>query len=400
MSNKYELKRDGELVGTYTSSELRKMVASGELKRDDHIRQLSSDKLKKSQWTKAGRVKSLEFQDVEIESQSNTISDDFIVEPETIPSKQDGPGDETMPRAPQSVQDSTNPFNSFKQPSSHESEFDSSSFNSFAIFAVILDKFVDWLSNLLGNGKLIKNKASITALANLGLICALVLILIGDLWIAIKIDSMAILIDALLTACIIAIGQFLAVKFIQSGSQLLDSSPTKINNMEVIRLLGFLIIAITVGICIVGIYYSIKLSQLEPAAAGVVTLLIGIIGASLVFSPQHLNITRSDETSAGMELLGLVSFYVKMNLVLAPYVYLLGTVASIVFGLRCLYFMSQNELGLGLSMSYSAAGFVVIGSIFPFLMYLFFLFYYLLIDVIRAILDIDINVRKIKKDKD
>lgn len=400
MSNKYELKRDGELVGTYTSSELRKMVASGELKRDDHIRQLSSDKLKKSQWTKAGRVKSLEFQDVEIESQSNTISDDFIVEPETIPSKQDGPGDETMSRAPQSVQDSTNPFNSFKQPSSYESEFNSSSFNSFAIFAVILDKFVDWLSNLLGNGKLIKNKASITALANLGLICALVLILIGDLWIAIKIDSMAILIDALLTACIIAIGQFLAVKFIQSGSQLLDSSPTKINNMEVIRLLGFLIIAITVGICIVGIYYSIKLSQLEPAAAGVVTLLIGIIGASLVFSPQHLNITRSDETSAGMELLGLVSFYVKMNLVLAPYVYLLGTIASIVFGLRCLYFMSQNELGLGLSMSYSAAGFVVIGSIFPFLMYLFFLFYYLLIDVIRAILDIDINVRKIKKDKD
>ena len=138
MSNKYELKRDGELVGTYTRSELRKMVASGELKRDDHIRQLSSDKLKKSQWTKAGRVKSLEFQDVEIESQSNTISDDFIVEPETIPSKQDGPGDETMSRAPQSVQDSTNPFNSFKQPSSYESEFNSSSFNSFAIFAVDL----------------------------------------------------------------------------------------------------------------------------------------------------------------------------------------------------------------------------------------------------------------------
>jgi len=400
MSNKYEVKRGGELIGTYTSSELRKMVSSGKLKRDDHIRQLSSDKLKKSEWTKAGRIKSLEFEDLEIESQPDTISDNFILEPEAVVSKQDVHSHEKTSRTPQSVQDSTNPFNSFEQPSPHGTEFDSSSFNSFAIFAVILDKFVDWLSNLLGNGKLIKNRASITAYANLGLICALVLFLVGNLWIAIKIDSMAFLIDALLTACVIAIGQFLAVKFIQSGFRLLDSSPTKINNMEVIRLLGFLIIATTVGICITGIYYSIKLSQLEPAAAGVITLLIGLIGASLVFSPQHLNITLSDETSAGMELLGLVSFYVKMNLVLAPYVYLLGTIASIVFGLRCLYFMSQDDIFLGIPTSYAAAGFVIIGSIFPFLMYLFFLFYYLLIDVIRAILDIDINVRMIKKDKD
>ena len=375
-NNRYKVKRDGSVIGNYTSSELRQMVVSGELKRDDHILQISSDKLKKSEWTKAGRIKRLGFEDENIAVEHDTLSDEFILEPESIPSSQ------------------------FDKPYHRDLENDESTFNSFAIFAVITDKFVDWLSNTLGSGKLIKNKAAITQYGNLGLNIAIILYLVCSLWFAIKIDSMQFMLMAFGGACALGIGQFIAVRFIQAGSRLIDSSPTKINNMEIIRLLGFLIVAISVGICAFGIYYGVKLSQLEPAMVGILTLIIGIVGASLVFSPQYLNISRSDDASAGLELLGLVSFFVKMSVVLAPYIYLLGTIASIIFGLRGLYYMSQNELNGGAMMTSSALSFAIVASIFPLVIYLYFLVYYLLIDVIRAILDIDINVRNINKDKD
>jgi len=371
MANTYEVKRGEDVIGTYTSAELKEMVASGTLKRDDLIRQWSSDKSKISEWTKASKITSFDFADA-VDEEINleeTISDDFDISP-----AQEEPiadfAEREVPSMPQNQGSAT-----------LES---SSSYYSFGWFSIILDKFVDWLSTMLGSGRLIKNKKSVTKFGNLFLNISLVIYLIGTLWAAIKVDSMVMMLTAVGLGVAIAIGQFMAVRFIIAGDRVLASSPTQINNLEIIRLLGFLITAAAVAICVSGIYMSIKMSQIEPAVVGILFFVVGVIAASLVFSPSALNITVSEGTSAGMELLGIVSFF-------------LGTAGSIIIGIRGLYLMTGDDWHFAIAAFPAQASFVIIASIFPLVIYLIFLIYYLFIDVIRAILDIDINVRDIQE---
>jgi len=64
MANKFVLKRDEIIVGTYDSSEIKNMARAGKLKPDDLICKVGTDK-----WVPAGKVKSLT-----LENQTQTIS--------------------------------------------------------------------------------------------------------------------------------------------------------------------------------------------------------------------------------------------------------------------------------------------------------------------------------------
>lgn len=395
MANTYEVKRGEIVIGTYTSAELKEMAASGTLKRDDLVRQWSSDKSKRSDWTKASEIKSFDFGEALVEeiNLEETISDDF----DSSPVQEEPIGDFAEREVPSIPLVSGNSEGTVREYQGSAALESSSSYDSFAWFSIILDKFVDWLSTILGSGRLIKNKKSVTKFGNLFLNVSLVIYLIGSLWVAIKVDSIEFMLLAIGFGVVIAIGQYMAVRFIIAGDRVLDSSPTQVNNLEIIRLLGFLITTVAVALCVSGIYMSIKMSQIEPAVGGILFLVVGVIAASLVFSPSALNITVSEGTSAGMELLGIVSFFVKMNLVLGPYVYFLGTFGSIIIGIRGLYFMTGNDWQYAIPAFSAQALFVLVASIFPLVIYLIFLIYYLYIDVIRAILDIDINVRDIQE---
>jgi len=73
MANLYEVMRNGKDIGKFTSAQLRKMAAQGELLRDDSIRKFDSG----SKWNKAGRVKSFNFPNKEQETIQTELEDNL-----------------------------------------------------------------------------------------------------------------------------------------------------------------------------------------------------------------------------------------------------------------------------------------------------------------------------------
>lgn len=69
MANLYEIKRDGQLIGTYTSNQLRQMALDGDLLKTDQIKAEGSNE---GNWKEAGSVKSFEFK----EDTPETISEE------------------------------------------------------------------------------------------------------------------------------------------------------------------------------------------------------------------------------------------------------------------------------------------------------------------------------------
>ena len=68
MSNKYEIQRGTQILGPFTSLNIKEMASTGMLNPDDLIRQVGTNK-----WARAGKVKSLVFSD-----QADTISEEVV----------------------------------------------------------------------------------------------------------------------------------------------------------------------------------------------------------------------------------------------------------------------------------------------------------------------------------
>ena len=107
--------------------------------------------------------------------------------------------------------------------------------------------------------------------------------------------------------------------------------------------------------------------------------------ACLSMNPAALNISIAERVNAGEEAIGLVSFYVKGFVKLIPVAFGAGIILGAINLLMAMMYLFQDG-----SSSYQMATFavsiIISAAVLPILGYIFFLFYYVTIDVLRSIL--------------
>ena len=354
MSTQFEIRRGDQHLGTFTANDIRAMAASGDLKPSDEIRKAGTER-----WAPAEATKDLEFPTVPLaESDSPT--------PVSLPA----------------------PTGDIK-----------TGLMGVAIYANLVALLVNLLRDLLGHGKILRSTANAQTLAHGLLVIVSVLFILGSLWLSIKTDSISILLIGVGGFIAMGVGQYAADKFIAAGSRLLQSTPTSINNTVLLDVIG--LVAVLVGLVSLGggAVTSIQTESLPPIAVGFFTLLICLIFGSMAFCPEALNITPAKDTSAGEEAIGLASFFIKALLFLAPFLYLAGAFVSGIMILTGFYALTGGDRAMFDAMSQisTAGGIMISFSFYPLILYIIFLVYYLLIDVIRAILNIDSNVEDMHK---
>ncbi|MCH2162311.1 MAG: GYF domain-containing protein [Phycisphaerales bacterium] len=265
----------------------------------------------------------------------------------------------------------------------------------FHFFALMVDKVVELIRLLLSKKLFTTNMVRAEKFGHLGILVVMVFLLVLGVITTIKTDSISVLIMTLGSLVALILAQYSAFRFLKASRNLLESTPSTINGKVLLDVIALVLALISVGFLIIGCFYAIKFSMFSFAVYGFFALVIGLLSACVAFNPDVLNIQQSDTASAGEEAIGLASFFVKCLLVLGPFVYFFGALASCYALFEGIYYtMKYDNIAAATAATFAGTGIMVGAGFYTLVFYIVFLVYYLLIDVLGAILSMGRNVRK------
>jgi len=257
----------------------------------------------------------------------------------------------------------------------------------------IIEKIINFFKKVLTPGLLETVENWLLKLGHISAVLATLLFVVLALIGSIKTENWDMFLYSLLGIPLIAIAQYIAVKFMGSGKELISRSPGKIATQGFLDAL--VLMSVLTGFLTLsgGFYYMIKYS--EPILLGFGCLLaFGALYVAICgFNPSTVNINLGDkEASVGEEALGLLSFIVKSYMRSVPLIFgLFATLAFLGMGYYSIdvLFGEKFEAFSALAFCFSCFGGILFALLLPFLTYIFFVFYYLWIDLCRALLSLE-----------
>ncbi len=235
--------------------------------------------------------------------------------------------------------------------------------------------------------------------AVLGLVCALVL--------AIKHNEFRLFLFGLGGVFAIAVLQYVAKRFLQGCFTLVKVTPSSMASPAVLDC--FALIQLIAAICLLlrGIILAIQINQFAYFVQGLLGSLACALTGGVSLNPRIANIDIKP-ASAGEEAMGVVSFLLKLPLVVLPASFFALAFAAVVMLIAAL-FGGHMPLPLPESIAMwvpqsdafgdELAGIAVLvfASVLPFFTYLGFLLGYLAVDVIRSIVSLPGKLDALKK---
>jgi hypothetical protein len=223
-----------------------------------------------------------------------------------------------------------------------------------------------------------------------------VLTLIWSIIAAIRLNNAALLGTGLVAVLVLAILQFVSQRFLAAGQELVANSPTGVNSTAMMDSLGLLLFVAAFGALAAGIVAAIRGNDLSALIGGAASA-VGLIALSAIcLSPGIVNVNVR-KSSAGEEAMGLLSFFLKANLLTVPIVYFIFGVLGCLLVLASLFVPLPTGEALGGVLpnavanvlgSSVGASFLVVGGLAPMIAYFWFLLLYLFVDVIQAIVSL------------
>lgn len=176
--------------------------------------------------------------------------------------------------------------------------------------------------------------------------------------------------------------QYTAGKFVSAGTALIESSPTKLKSTALLDSIA--VLAEIAGILVV--IACVVLGGFVPIMVGVAIWALCDCVMLVALHPQLLNIEIDENTSAREEAIGVISFFFKSAVKLAPIAFGIGALFGFVTlsaeTLRMVFNKTTPHMGALVTFK------MMIATALPFVSYLVFALYYLIIDVLRALLSL------------
>jgi len=183
--------------------------------------------------------------------------------------------------------------------------------------------------------------------------------------------------------------QYIAVKFLSADRQLIDRSPNRLSSRAFLDSMALLLVIGILVAVVGGLATAINLRSATPALIGLgsAALYVYLLGATI--HAECVNTTVGGEASAGQEALAIYAFFLKALLRLTPLAYglasLAGTGLFAYLTIKLVFTDSDAVWTVGLFAG--IATYALLGAaLLPLLAYLCFVFSYLLIDFLQALL--------------
>jgi|GEM_PF-2093789 len=244
-----------------------------------------------------------------------------------------------------------------------------------AIFtAALLEKVEGWIQSLTR-----------IAVPIAGVLGALLLI-IG----AIRLDSLMLFLSSGAWLVLCALFYYVGSKLIRVCENTIRNNPFSIASQEFLDVLAVFYASIGITGLVAGFYMAVKVGSMLPLGIGFAVGLVNFYFVWLIVNPQLVSTFVRPSSTAGMDAIALLSLGNKSFLRFSKILYGILPAASVFFFLRSLI----NAFGDNAAYQFSSiadigiAFFMLAGGLLcPLIAYLIFIFAYMLLDVLRSILE-------------
>lgn len=268
----------------------------------------------------------------------------------------------------------------------------------YLFFVKLIEKILGSIRKLLTLKLLGFFNKWLTILGNYSLLIASVLALLIGIVGAIRLESFMFFLTALAFSIFVLVIQYIADKFSHAGEMLIKNNPTSLSSTAFLDSLGLLAMIGGIVALLVNLYFAIKSPSLNALLTGVGLFVFLEFVALIALNPELITVDVVKETTAGEEAIGILTFFIKKIMKLVPILFGLGVIIGTVMLLVSSFNLFSNERMLfapaKIEWSYSL---IISSGLLPLLSYILFVLFYLVIDIIRAILSLPRKIDNLRK---
>ncbi|MDX1610001.1 MAG: hypothetical protein R3225_07770 [Halofilum sp. (in: g-proteobacteria)] len=185
--------------------------------------------------------------------------------------------------------------------------------------------------------------------------------------------------------------QYTAVQFLGATRSLVTSNRTTLGSEAFLRCYALVALVVAILALVGAIGWGLDAGSFQIFLFGLALTALALATAWLALNPDLLSIRVDRQSTAGEDALGVLSFFVKTGVRLVPIFYgvtlIVGAVQAVIILLGMIG-DSQAELINAVMRAELSAPILLWAALSPFLAYIAFIFYFLVIDLMRGILSI------------
>lgn len=216
---------------------------------------------------------------------------------------------------------------------------------------------------------------------------------------AIRSNQFSVLLAGLAFIAALAIAQFAATRFLGAATRAINNTPSQISSAAFLECVGLFLVLLAIATLAGGVITSIQLSSIVPFVPALFTSAAFIYFGATALHPRLVNVEMS-VGSAGEEAIGLLSFFAKAALKLAPLFFLLLAVGGSLAIAASFFEGGQSFVGvvgsvlqmvplpIAIPPGFVGSAVVLVACLVPIGAYALFLLQYLVIDLLTAVLSV------------
>ena len=259
--------------------------------------------------------------------------------------------------------------------------------NPMSITDGLIDNALTFIRKLLDEGFFERNEKFFVTAAAYATPVAAVLGLVIAIVAAVKTDSLAIFMLGFAWVGLVVVSHFVGSRFLVTCKSIIENNRSTISTPEFLNV-SALVMTITMLAAIVGgIYLSIKMSEVEPLYTAVPVSILLLYCINLVLNPSLISTQVTEGATAGEDAISISVIISKAAVKIAGIVFGSQTIIGSAFLAYSLVnvFKEDHFFG-GITALLGGADLVILGLLYPFIIYIYFVFTYLIADLCRAVL--------------
>lgn len=261
------------------------------------------------------------------------------------------------------------------------------------IITNFIDRLLTWAKAHLNPNFLISNENYFAdKIASPATALSLALILLGGLIGAIKADMFMIFLGGIGAAIAVILCYYIGKKFINDCANAITNNPTTISSSNFLDVTALIAILVFVAIGIGGIYFAIKVSNLNMILGTAALLIAVAYFICIMLNPDMISTTVDPQSTATHDALTILAIYNKIAVRLSKIAFgssaLIGMIALIIGIIDLLRYDAGRLMYGGLEMG-TGIYFLTFGLLSPFLTYMIFIFLYIFIEVLMALVSLN-----------
>jgi len=252
----------------------------------------------------------------------------------------------------------------------------------------LLEKLVELLKKLMTTKLMDFCTNWLTKLGHFAIILGAALGFIFALVYVIKVNDFQTFLIAIGWVLALFVAQYTAHKFLNAGEALVKNNPTRLSSQTFLDCVAFIMVIVGIVVFILKTVVAIRSRDIDEFFIGLAVAVVLEFVALIAFNPKDVNIKIIKSNTAGQDAIGISTFFMKTFMKLVPIAFGAGVIIStVLIFINGIGIFGANHFEAWLNVSESAIRMLLI-TLLPFFSYIAFAFFYLVVDVIQAILSI------------